>query len=232
MQQEVRIRFINNLYRLIDTLRQLHPHVLFLSCTSGGGRVDLGMLSRMDMVWTSDNTMAADRLFIQYGYLSAMPANTMESWVLGNWNYQQNNLPSLSFKFDVAMSGLLGISDNILKWSPSEIAVAKKKIAIDKLIRPIVQQGILYRLVSPFNHNRCALQYNSVNKDSAVVFCYNLTLYVTANYDQSAPLSGGAQSLNQGSTVLKLQGLDASKNIALLLQEVTNTVPAYILEST
>lgn len=212
VQKEVGIRFISNVYRLVDALKEKHPHVLFESCASGGGRVDLGMFSRMDQAWTSDNAMAVDRLFIQYGYLGALPANTMESWVLGNWNYQQNNQPSLSFKFDVAMSGLLGIGSDILKWTPEEKAIAKKKIELYKIIRPMVQQGTLYRLVSPFENNRCALQYNSNNKDSAVVLCYNLALYVTASYSKDVPINGGAQFLDQGSTVLKLQGLDPKIN--------------------
>lgn len=141
--KEVRIRFIRNVYRLVDTLRMRHARVLFESCASGGGRVDPGMLSRMDQVWTSDNSMAVDRLFIQYGYLSAMPANTMESWILGNWNNQQQNQPSLSFKFDVAMSGLLGIGCDITGWTPAESALAKRKIEIYKEARPLVQQGTL-----------------------------------------------------------------------------------------
>ncbi|WP_026309788.1 alpha-galactosidase [Niabella aurantiaca] len=206
IQMEVRVRFINNVYRLVDALRKKHPHVLFESCASGGGRVDLGMLARMDQVWTSDNTTAIDRVFIQYGYLGAMPANTMESWVIGDYINQGNGLPSLSYKFDVAMSGLLGIGENILKWTPEEKALAKHKVEIYKLIRPAVQNGTLYRLVSPFENNRSALQY--AKGDTSVLFCYNLALYVTANYDRSVDLTGGAQQLDQGSTQLKLKGLD------------------------
>jgi alpha-galactosidase len=211
LQEEVRIRFISNVYRLVDALRKSHPDVLFESCASGGGRVDLGMLSRMDQVWTSDNSISVDRLFIQYSFLGALPANTMESWILGDYINQQNNLPTLSYKFDVAMSGLLGIGCDIRKWTPEDRALAKKKIEIYKLVRPMVQQGTLHRLVSPFTNNRCALQYNSQDNDSSVVFFYNLALYVTANYSKVPELFGGAQYLNQGSTVLKLKGLIPGK---------------------
>lgn len=64
----------------------------------------------------------------------------------------------------------------------------------------------------PFTHNRCALQYNSAGGDSAVVFCYNLALYVTANYLPHAPLPAGAQALVRGSTVWRLRGLDPRAN--------------------
>lgn len=100
MQKEARLRYMNNLYRLIDELEGRFPDVLFESCSSGGGRPDLGMLSRMDQTWTSDNTQPLDRLFIQYGYLSAYPANTMVCWTTG-YDGSSINLPQ-EFIFDVS----------------------------------------------------------------------------------------------------------------------------------
>jgi alpha-galactosidase len=35
---------VRNLYHILDELRQRHPNVAFESCSSGGGRVDLGIL--------------------------------------------------------------------------------------------------------------------------------------------------------------------------------------------
>lgn len=204
IQKEVRLRFINNLYRLIDELKKRFPNVWLESCASGGGRVDLGMLSRMDQAWTSDNTTAVDRLFIQYGYLGALPANTMVSWVIEKIANQVHQETSLSYKFDVAMSGVLGIGYDIRKWTKDEQAIAKKKIEVYKNIRPVVQQGILYRLVSPFENNRCALQYNSADRDSSVIFCYNMAEYLP-----------GSQLINRESALLKLKGLDPDKKYIL-----------------
>lgn len=196
MQREVRIRYINNLYRLIDTLRSRFPDVLFEDCSSGGGRIDLGMLSRMDQAWTSDNTDPIDRLFIQYGYLSAFPANTMVSWITQeDWH---NLKPSLDYKFDVAMSGVLGVGYDITKWTDDEKKLAAVKIAKYKEIRSLVQFGSLYRLVSPFKENKCALEYVSDDLSSAVVFCYNMAEYLE-----------GSISEKQGTNVLKLRGLDS-----------------------
>ncbi|MBZ4190906.1 alpha-galactosidase [Niabella sp. 3A5MI-3] len=221
MQLEVRIRFIRNVYRLVDALRKEFPDVLFESCASGGGRVDLGMLSRMDQAWTSDNSTAVDRLFIQYGYLAALPANTMVSWVIEGIANQVQLNPPLSYKFDVAMSGVLGIGYDIRKWTAAERALAKRKIETYKRIRPLVQQGILYRLVSPYVHNRCALQYNSGDKNAAAVFCYNLAVYVSGGYSKTADLKG-AQYIDNGSTVLKLKGLDPAKQYRIRKLGITD----------
>src|SRR5262249_12483603 len=103
----------------------------------------------------------------------------------------------LAFKFDVSMSGVLGVGDNISKWTPADVEVAKKKIAEYKTIRPLVQQGTLYRLASPFVSNYCGLEYVSDDKDSAAVICYNL--------GESLPGSSPDRQVR----VLKLEGLDA-----------------------
>ena len=172
LQREVRIRYMENLYGLIDTLRARFPDVIFENCSSGGGRPDLGMLQHMDQTWTSDNTDPIDRLFIQYGYLSAWPANTMVCWTNRADNHQAGL--SLDFTFDVAMQGVLGIGQDISKWSDREMATAKRKIAEYKQIRQLVQFGTVDRLCSPFEGNRVAVQYTAPDGDSAVLFCYNL----------------------------------------------------------
>ena len=172
VQREVRLRYIQNLYRLIDELRTRFPDVLFESCSSGGGRPDLGMLSRMDQTWASDNTNPIDRLFIQYGYLSAYPANTMVCWTTG-YDPSSINL-SLDYIFDVAMTGVLGIGQNITEWDEVQKATARKKISEYKSIRHLVQQGTLYRLKSPFEGNRISLEYVAPDTSEAVLFCYNL----------------------------------------------------------
>jgi len=209
MQREVRIRYMNNLYRLIDTLRTSFPGVQFEDCSSGGGRVDLGMLSRMDQAWTSDNTDPVDRLFIQYGYLSAFPANTMVSWITQeDWH---NLKISLDYKFDVAMSGVLGIGYDIAKWTDDEKKLAAAKIEKYKKIRSLVQLGTLYRLASPFKENKSALEYISDDQSSAIVFCYNMAEYLV-----------GSSSGSRGTKVLKLRGLDP--HASYKIPQLNNTV--------
>jgi alpha-galactosidase len=60
------------------------------------------------------------------------------------------------------------------KLSPSEREYAKRAIAEYKTIRPIVQQGDLYRLISPYDgdKNFTSLMYVNEAKDKAVVFAY------------------------------------------------------------
>ncbi len=172
VQHEVRIRYIENLYRLIDSIRKEFPDVWLETCSSGGGRVDIEMFDRMDVAWASDNTDPIDRIFIQYAYLNSFPANTMVSWTTHEY---WHGIPySLDFRFNVAMSGVLGIGHDITKWDQDEINLAANKIAQYKEIRNLVHNGDLYRLSSPFKSNKSVLQYVNKDKSETVVFYYKL----------------------------------------------------------
>lgn len=174
-QRSVRIAYVENLYRLYETLRREFPQVWFENCASGGGRVDLGMMARTDFCWASDNTDPVERIFIQYSFLNAFPASSMISWVTQEDWHRQNH--PLEFKFDVSMCGVLGVGYDLTKWNEKEKAVAREKIARYKEIRETVQFGDLYRLVSPYETHRSVLQF--VNKDGheSVLFVYNLAEY-------------------------------------------------------
>ena len=202
MQREVRIRFIHNLYRLIDELRARFPEVLFETCSSGGGRNDLGIFSRMDQVWTSDNTDPVGRIMIQHGFLHAFPAKLMVSWITHeDWH---NVRPSLRFRFHVSMSGVLGIGADLTTWSQQQRDLAAEMIAQYKQIRPVVQEGICHRLHSPFESNRAALEYVLPDGSQAVVFLYNLWETL-----------GGSTPSARASGALHLRGLDPDANYSL-----------------
>lgn len=174
-ERATRIRYVENLYRLLETLRKEFPDVWFENCASGGGRIDLGTLARTDFCWVSDNTDPVERTFIQYSYLNTFPANSMISWVtVEDWHHQR---PSLDFKFDVSMCGILGVGYDITKWTEQEQKLAAEKIVRYKEIRNTVQFGDHYRLVSPYETNRSVLQFVSKDRKESVVFVYNLAEY-------------------------------------------------------
>ncbi|HTJ36791.1 MAG TPA: alpha-galactosidase [Dactylosporangium sp.] len=159
-----------NLYGILDRLRRDHPRVRFESCASGGGRVDLGILARTDQVWPSDNTDGSDRLHIQEGFGQLYPARAMTAWVTDAPNFLTGNRLPLTFRFHVAMAGVLGIGGDLPQWGADELARAAELIAQYKRIRPIVQHGGLHRLRSPRESSAPALAYLSTGGDEAAVF--------------------------------------------------------------
>ena len=178
------------------------PILWFENCSSGGGRVDLGIMSRTDFNWASDNTDPVDRIFIQHSYLNAFPANTMISWITHEDWHGHNH--SLEYKLNVAMAGVLGIGYDISKWNEKEKAIAKEKITQYKEIRNTVQFGNHYRLVSPYENNRSILQFVSKDLSESIVFVYNLAEY-----------PGGYTSETKKTKTVYLRGLSPDRSYAI-----------------
>jgi alpha-galactosidase len=172
-QKKVYVDFINNLYSILAELRAKHPKVEIESCSSGGGRVDLGIMQLTDEFWTSDNTDAYDRLLIQNGFTYAYSPGVMMAWVTDSPTWVNNRTLSLQYRFLSSMQGSLGIGANLNKWAPEDFATATKMVAEYKSIRETVQRGSLYRLITP-EHNSEQSVTESVSRDraQAVVFAF------------------------------------------------------------
>lgn len=168
--QRLWVDHVRGFYALLDRLREAHPGVAFESCSGGGGRIDLGVLSRTDQVWTSDNTDPLDRLAIQYGFSQIHPARVMAAWVTDSPNTQLNDrVSSLRFRFVSSMAGVLGVGGDLAEWTEEELAEARRWVDLYKEIRPLVQRGELYRLRPP-RGGLSAVQY--VLGEEAVVLAW------------------------------------------------------------
>ena len=170
-QKELWVKYVRNVYEIFDRLRARHPGLEIESCSGGGGRVDLGILRRVDEVWPSDNTDAFDRLRIQEGFTQAYAPKIMSAWVTDVPNMNGRSTP-LKFRFLVAMQGALGIGANLNRWSADDSALVTQMIAYYKKIRGTVQDGKLYRLFSPRAGELTANQYVSEDGKQSVLFAY------------------------------------------------------------
>jgi alpha-galactosidase len=68
-------------YELVDRLRADFPGVEIESCSSGGGRIDFGVLERTHRVWLSDSNDALERQRIQHDAALFLPASVTGSHV-------------------------------------------------------------------------------------------------------------------------------------------------------
>ncbi|HZU02975.1 MAG TPA: alpha-galactosidase, partial [Ktedonobacteraceae bacterium] len=161
---------VRNLYWVLDELRRRHPNVAFESCSGGGGRVDLGILPRVEQVWPSDNTDALDRLRIQEGFSYAYTPRVMMCWVTDCPNFVTKRTVPLSYRFHVAMAGSLGIGGDLSEWTAQELEEARDFIATYKRVRSTIQNGLLYRLRSPRIGRVAASQYVAQDGSEVVVF--------------------------------------------------------------
>lgn len=189
-QANVWFDYTKGLYELLSRLRGRFPALDIQACSSGGGHMDYGFLEYADEFWTSDDTDARERVFIQWGAGHFYPACAMASHVTASPNHQTKRATPLKFRFDVAMSGRLGLELSPAKLSKEELAFAQMAVADYKLIRPIVQQGDLYRLRSPYVGDHAALMYVDEDCSRAVVFVYGLTRALQSGWVSPLRLEG------------------------------------------
>lgn len=170
-QKEIWVKYVWNVYDIMERLRAKHPGLEIESCSGGGGRVDLGIMQHTDEVWTSDNTEAFDRLKIQEGFTYAYSPKVMMAWVTDVPNMNGRSTP-LDYRFLVAMQGSLGIGSNLNKWSAADFTLANRMITYYKAIRETVQTGNLYRLLSPREGDLTSSEYVSKDGKQAVLFAF------------------------------------------------------------
>jgi alpha-galactosidase len=163
---------VGNLYVVLEKLRSAHPGVEFESCSGGGGRVDLGILSRVEQVWTSDNTDAWDRVAIQEGFSQIYPSIAMMAWVTDVPNATTGRRLPLPYRFHVAMAGSLGVGGNLKQWSPEELDEARQLVSTYKSVRHVVQLGHQYRLSSTRDSPVGAVQYLGQDSREVVVLAF------------------------------------------------------------
>ena len=183
--------YVDGLYSAYERIRARHPDITIQLCSSGGARVDYGALKYHDEFWASDNTNAVDRVLIQHGTNMIYPVAATASHVSASPNHQTKMMIPLKFRFDVAMSGRLGMELQPKDIEGADLEFARQAIQNYKLIRPVVQQGDLYRLCSPHNENgRAALMYVSKDKKEAVFFAYNLYHFHARGFTFDVKLRG------------------------------------------
>jgi alpha-galactosidase len=157
------------LYDVMARMAKKYPHVQAMVCSGGSGRTDYGSLKYFHSFWPSDNTDPRRRVFIQWGFSHMFPACTIAAHAT-----RMRRRP-IKFTLDVAMSGTMGVDMDVSRLSEAERTATAAAVALYKNhLRDVVQKGDLYRLVSPYEGPRSALNYVSSDRKRAVLFVYQL----------------------------------------------------------
>lgn len=189
-QSHLYIEYHRGLVKALQRIRAKYPDLTIQDCASGGGRVNWGYLPYFDEFWTSDNTDALQRVYMQWGTSYFFPAIAMGSHISNAPNHQTARTVPLKFRTDVAMSGRLGMEIQPKVLSDADKDQCRKAIADYKRIRPIVQFGDLYRLQSPFEKKGVAsLMYVSEAKDKAVFYWFKTEAFCNQHLPR-IPMAG------------------------------------------
>ena len=186
MQGNLFFDYIRRYYGGMRQLREQHPGVTFQCCSAGGGRLDLGAAAFHEEFWLSDNTDPHDRLFMQWSALHFLPANAIGCHVTASPNLYTGRETSLKFRFDVALMGRLGLELDPRAIAEADLEEIRARIALAKELRPIVQLGEPYRLVSPYEGPDCALLYRRGSE--ALLLCYTTERPYTDQHTRIRPV--------------------------------------------
>ena len=129
-------------YRLFDALKEAHPTVEIESCSSGGGRVDLGILQRTDRIWASDCNDALERQTIQRWTEAVVPPELIGAHVGPRRAHTTGREHDIAFRAITAMFGHFGIEWDIRAASDDERRVLGDAIALYKQHRGLLHSGV------------------------------------------------------------------------------------------
>ena len=154
-----------------ERIRAKYPDLTIQACASGGGRANWGVLPYFDEFWVSDNTDALQRIYMQWGTSYFFPAIAQASHISATPNHTVFRTTAMKYRIDVAMSGRLGMEIQPKNMSDDEKALCRQAIKEYKEIRPIVQFGDIYRLVSPYDKlGLASMMYVNEAKSKSVFF--------------------------------------------------------------
>lgn len=136
-------------YALLDRLHAAYPQVEIESCSSGGGRIDFGVLARTHRVWPSDNNDAIERLRIIPAWSQFLPLEVLGSHVGPSPNPITGRRLAMDFRAKVALFGHMGVEADPARMSDKERTTLAALIALYKQWRDVLHSGGLHRLAHP-----------------------------------------------------------------------------------
>ncbi len=178
-QGETAYRYVCGLYRILRTLTERFPQILFEGCASGGNRFDLGMLCYFPQIWASDNTDPICRAAIQEGYSYGYPQSCISAHVSASPNHQTLRATPPESRFGAAMFGVLGYELDVRDLRMSRRKAIIAEISLYKKWREVLQFGDFIRLESGNVH-----KWICVSKDRKKAVGLLLQEMMTPNMQQ------------------------------------------------
>jgi alpha-galactosidase len=132
-------------YRLLDEVRSRHPGVEIESCSSGGGRVDLGILERTDRVWTSDCIDALERQQIQRWTGLLLPPELLGAHVGAPRSHTTGRVQDLDFRAGTALFGHFGIEWDLTEADEQQRARLAEWVRAYRELREFLHSGLVVR---------------------------------------------------------------------------------------
>jgi alpha-galactosidase len=171
-------RYYDALWRIFDRLRARFPHLILENCSSGGGRTDLGMMSRFHWTQVTDNWEPQGTLKIVNGMTLSLPPEQ----VMTLPGAISPGVSDLDFMLRIGLFGHYCISG--IYPSPEEIhaeSIERWRHAIriyKEFVRPFLHESRIYHHTPLLSHSRadewCVLELVSADASRACVGVWRL----------------------------------------------------------
>lgn len=163
-QGEMLHRYVLGYYSLLEKILNKYPNIMIEGCASGGGRFDLGTLYYCPQIWASDMSQPSLRMINNFNTSLGYPLSTISTHI--------NNSIETSYKEKgyLALFGTYGYEMNPLMLTEREISEINSLINVYKNDHlSLFEEGTLYHLVSPEQHNFMAMELVNADRTKFVV---------------------------------------------------------------
>ncbi len=136
-------RYYENWYAIFERLRERYPKIIFEGCASGGGRTDLGMVSRLSHTWVTDWQLAPRSFAIINGMSMCLPPEMIDRLIGGQ---SAHTFAEMDFQSRLLLFGRMTVgqmnTNAICKENPIHIERISRVIEIfNRIVRPMHECG-------------------------------------------------------------------------------------------
>jgi alpha-galactosidase len=176
------------IYKLFDELKKRFPGLEIESCSSGGGRIDLGMAMHADRFWTSDCNDALERQYIQRYTQIAIPPEMLGSHVGPTNSHTTKRTHDISFRAITALFGHAGIEWDLTSATDDELAILKSWADYYKINRDLIHSGRMTRVET--RDQECFVHGVIAQDNSRAIFSYALLAALPGSKPSAIRITG------------------------------------------
>lgn len=171
-------------YKIFTDLKAAHPGLEIESCSSGGGRVDLGILAVADRIWASDCVDPVERADIQRYTSLLVPPEMIGEHVGASPAHSTHRDTSQELRMCMVFFGHMGIEWNLLKEPQADIDKLGAWVAAFKEHRADFATGRVQHADSP----DAAVRLDGVVSADGARAVYRFTQLTTSATYPAAPV--------------------------------------------
>jgi alpha-galactosidase len=191
-------RYYDALYAVYDRLRAKYPDVIFENCAGGGGRSDLGLVSRFSHTWVTDWQIAPRAFSITNGMTMALPPEYVDRLIAGQNGHITGDV-DFQARLLLFVRPTLGIFNPLGgSWNPHHLERVRHMVDVYKnFVRPFMPTGRIYHhtpsVVGPEPQGWGVLELAAGDRSRAIAGIFQLSSPQSAEY------------------LLRFRGLDVSR---------------------